>query len=53
MAKLMEMTQGELSRAERRGDHLVSTLRRVIEALGGELEVVANFNGERIRLLGS
>lgn len=52
IARLVAMTQGELSRAERRTDHLVSTLRKVVEAMGGELEIVATFDGERIRLSG-
>jgi hypothetical protein len=52
LARLSETAQSELSRAERRDDHLVSTLRRYVEALGGELEVVANFGEKRIRLQG-
>ena|SRR5208283_761608 len=48
----VEMTQGQLSRLENREDHLVSTLRRYVEALGGEIEVVARFNDRSIRLRG-
>lgn len=44
------MAQSELSRLERRNDFLLSTLRRYIEALGGELEVTAVFGRRRIRL---
>jgi len=47
-----EMAQGELSKIENRGDHRLSTLRRYIEALGGELEVVAVFDDKRFRLHG-
>jgi transcriptional regulator with XRE-family HTH domain len=47
-----EMTQAELSKFERRDDHLLSTLRRYVTALGGELEVVAVFNNKRIALKG-
>ena len=50
VAELLEKTQGQISTTERRGDHLVSTLRRYVEALGGELEIVANFGDKRIRL---
>lgn len=50
MATAAEMTQGDLSRLERRGDHLVSTLRRCVRALGGELEVTAVVGGKRIKL---
>jgi hypothetical protein len=52
VAAMTEMTQGELSRAERRADHLVSTLRRYIEALGGEVEILATFGDKKIRLRG-
>jgi hypothetical protein len=51
-AKLAEMTQSELSRTERRADHLVSTLRRYVEALGGELEVIASFGDRQLKLTG-
>jgi DNA-binding XRE family transcriptional regulator len=52
LAKEAEIAQGELSRIERRDDHLLSTLRKYIEALGGDLEVVAVFNDKRVRLRG-
>jgi len=44
------MTQSELSRVEGREDHLTSTLRRYVEALGGTLEVTAVFGKRRVRL---
>lgn len=50
VAKTAEMTQSELSRLESRGDHRISTLRRYVEALGGELEVSAIFRGRRVKL---
>jgi len=50
VAKIAEMTQSELSRLESRGDHRISTLRRYVEALGGELEVTARFGGRRVKL---
>lgn len=52
IAAVAEMTQAELSKVERREDHLVSTLRRYVEALGGELEVVAVIGNKRIALTG-
>jgi len=52
VAKKAKMHQGELSRAERRRDHLISTVRRYVEALGGELEIVARLKGKVIRLKG-
>jgi len=54
LAGKAEMTQPELSRLERsleRGeDCRLSTLRRYVEALGGELELVAVVGGRRIPL---
>jgi DNA-binding XRE family transcriptional regulator len=50
VAEALEMAQGTLSRLERRDDHLVSTLRKVVEALGGELEVTARFKGRRVKI---
>jgi transcriptional regulator with XRE-family HTH domain len=52
VAEIAEMTQAELSKLERRDDHLLSTLRRYVKALGGELEVVAVFDKKRISLRG-
>ena len=52
VAEGAETTQSEVSKAERRDDHLLSTLRRYVEALGGELEVIANFGDKRVRLRG-
>ena len=49
-ASRAEMTQSELSRIERRSDHLVSTLKRYVHALGGELEVTAVLGKKRVRL---
>jgi hypothetical protein len=44
------MTQSELSRLEGRSDHLTSTLRRYVEALGGTLEISAVFGKRRVKL---
>jgi predicted transcriptional regulator len=52
LAEITEMSQSQLSRFERRDDHLLSTLRRYVEALGGQIEVVAIVGGKRIRLRG-
>lgn len=52
VAKLIEKTQSELSRMERRSDHRISTLRKLVEALGGELEVIAHVGSKRVRLRG-
>ena len=43
MAEELGVQQASISKLERRPDHLVSTLRRFIEAMGGELELRAHF----------
>jgi len=48
--------QSDVSRLEGRGDFeecLVSTLRRYVAALGGQLELVASFGDKKIILTGS
>jgi hypothetical protein len=52
VAEIAEMTKAELSKFERRDDHLLSTLRRYVTALGGQLEVVAVFDNKRVTLKG-
>jgi len=52
VAAKAKMSQGELSKAERREDHLLSTLRRYVAALGGELEVIARIGDKTVRLRG-
>lgn len=52
VAALAEQTQSQLSRFENRDDHLLSSLRRYVEALGGELEVVAVVGNKRVTLRG-
>ena len=51
-ADLVEVTQSALSRMERREDNPIDALRRYVEALGGELEVVAVLGNKRVKLLG-
>jgi transcriptional regulator with XRE-family HTH domain len=43
VAELTGMNQSEVSKLERRSDMLISTLRKFIEATGGELHVVASY----------
>lgn len=45
MANILEKKQAEVSKFEKRGDMLVSTLRGYIRALGGELELIARLPG--------
>src|ERR1043166_7453660 len=50
LAEATDMTQSEVSRLERRPDVRLSTLKRVVEALGGEIEIFATFGDKRVRL---
>lgn len=50
VAKAAEMSQGMLSQAEKRSDHLISTVRRIVRALGGELEITAVIGSKRVKL---
>ena len=43
MAKTLGITQDSVSRLEKRSDLLLSTLRKTIKAMGGELSLVAEF----------
>ena len=43
LAERLAVAQGNISRTLRRGDLRLSTLRELIEAMGGELELVARF----------
>jgi transcriptional regulator with XRE-family HTH domain len=53
VGRALDMTQSELSRLESRQDHLTSTLRRYVQALGSELEINAVFAGKRIKITGA
>jgi hypothetical protein len=50
LAKLLAINQASVSRAERRSDYLVGTLRAIIEALGGRLHLVAEFPDRTLEL---
>jgi len=52
IAAALGATQGRVSQTEGGEDHLVSTLRSYVQALGGELEVVARFGDKTVRLRG-
>jgi transcriptional regulator with XRE-family HTH domain len=43
MAKTLGITQDSVSRLEKRTDLLLSTLRKTVEAMGGDLSLVARF----------
>jgi len=50
LAKAMKVEQAAISKLERRDDMYVSTLRAYIEALGGELKLVASFPDAEIQV---
>jgi DNA-binding XRE family transcriptional regulator len=47
LAARLDRSQGNISELERRSDVYLSSLREYVEALGGELEVNAVFDGKR------
>lgn len=50
LAEAADMTQGQISSLEHRSDHLISTLRRCVRAMGGDIEVVAVVGEKRVKL---
>jgi transcriptional regulator with XRE-family HTH domain len=50
LAEHLKSGQAAVSKLERRTDMYVSTLRRFIEAMGGELEIVARFPDGDVRI---
>lgn len=51
LAELADMRQADLSRLERREDVKLSSLKRYVQGLGGQLELVVVFpTGHRIKL---
>jgi transcriptional regulator with XRE-family HTH domain len=47
IARQLGIQQAAVSKLERRTDMYVSTLRKLIQAMGGELEITAIFPGKR------
>lgn len=50
MAVKLNTKQANVSRTERRRDMKLSTLKRYIEAMGGELDIVAKFASNEVHL---
>ena len=50
MALRLKTKQANVSRTERRKDMKLSTLKRYIEAMGGEMDIVAKFPTNEIHL---
>jgi transcriptional regulator with XRE-family HTH domain len=53
LADRLQISQGSVAKLEKRTDILLSTLREYVEALGGEISLVASFPGRpEIRISG-
>lgn len=50
VGEVLGMSQPEVSKLEQRSDALISTVRRYVEAMGGELEIVARFPEGAVRI---
>ena len=50
LAKALGIKQPSLSKLERQSDMQISTLGKIVEALGGELEVVARFPSRKVKI---
>ena len=51
VAKAMGVSQSALSQVESQNDVQLSTLRRLVKALGGELDIIARFGDRSIVLV--
>lgn len=51
LGEILHVEQPAVAKLEKRADMYVSTLRRFIKAMGGELEIVARFPGRDVRIL--
>lgn len=50
LAETLGVNQAAVSKMERRTDMYISTLRNVVEAMGGKLEIYANFPDGRVAI---
>jgi predicted transcriptional regulator len=50
LAETLNVGQAAVAKLEKRADMYVSTLRRFIEAMGGELDIVARFPDHDVRI---
>jgi transcriptional regulator with XRE-family HTH domain len=50
LADVLHIKQAAISKVERRSDMFISTLRKIIEAMGGELEIRAILPGGTVRI---
>jgi predicted transcriptional regulator len=50
LAEILQVTQGYISRLERQDDMLLSRLYAYVKALGGDVEILAKFPDQEIRI---
>jgi predicted transcriptional regulator len=48
LAETLEINQAAISKMENQSDMYISTLRRILEAMGGSLKIVAEFPGGEV-----
>jgi DNA-binding XRE family transcriptional regulator len=50
LARALKVNQAAVSKLERRTDMYISTLRSYVEAMGGQLDVIARFNEGSVKI---
>ena len=50
IAEVLEVSQSSVAKMEKRADMLVGTLRRFIQAMGGDLELIARFPDRTVKI---
>jgi DNA-binding XRE family transcriptional regulator len=50
LAKSLKINQAAVSKLERRTDMYISTLRSYVEAMGGQLDIIARFDEGSVRI---
>lgn len=50
LAAILQINQASVAKMEKRTDMYIGTLRRFIQAMGGELDIVARFPDRQIRI---
>jgi len=51
LANALHVKQASISKMERRSDMYISALRKIIEAMGGELQIVAKMPNGNVKIL--
>ncbi len=50
LADTLNVKQASISKMERRSDMYISTLSKIIEAMGGELQIIANMPNGKVKI---